>query len=104
MKSSLVILLSVLLTVAFFTFPAVAEETPSALYVKKVENLPEDFIFGMDVMRRAAASAAATVISATPLRSANVPPPAACVSWSISITPTSGRIRASRWRPGPGKA
>ena len=49
MKSSLVILLSVLLTVAFFTFPAVAEETPSALYVKKVENLPEDFIFGMDV-------------------------------------------------------
>ena len=29
-------------------FPAQAEEV-SALYVKKVENLPEDFIFGMDI-------------------------------------------------------
>ena len=44
-----------ILTLAFFLFlsllpfAAGAEEAASTLYVKKVENLPEDFIFGMDV-------------------------------------------------------
>lgn len=30
-------------------FSACADETQSSLYVKKVENLPDDFIFGMDI-------------------------------------------------------
>ena len=40
-----------LVMAAFLCLPvcAGAETSPDALYVKKVENLPEDFIFGMDV-------------------------------------------------------
>ena len=39
------LILVLLLTLPLFA----AAEEPSTLYVKKVENLPEDFIFGMDV-------------------------------------------------------
>ncbi|MBQ8556379.1 MAG: glycosyl hydrolase 53 family protein, partial [Clostridia bacterium] len=43
---SIALLLSLLM---LFALPcAAAEESESSLYVKKVENLPEDFIFGMD--------------------------------------------------------
>ena len=43
------LLLSLLLILCLFpVFPAGAE-APSGLYVKKVDGLPEDFIFGMDV-------------------------------------------------------
>ena len=40
-----------LVLLAFLCFPAYsgAEPVSGALYVKRVENLPEDFIFGMDV-------------------------------------------------------
>ena len=47
--------LMILLIAALWSVPAAAEgaenasAAPSSLYVKKVENLPEDFIFGMDV-------------------------------------------------------
>ncbi len=42
-------LFSVLLVLSFlFCLPALGEETGSPLYVRKVEGLPEDFIFGMD--------------------------------------------------------
>ena len=42
-------LFSVLLALSFlFCLPALGEETGSPLYVRKVEGLPEDFIFGMD--------------------------------------------------------
>jgi len=40
---------TLLLLLNLLPFAAHAEETASSLYVKKVENLPEDFIFGMDV-------------------------------------------------------
>ena len=43
MKKCLAIVLMLLLSISF-----AAAEGESALYVKKVENLPEDFIFGMD--------------------------------------------------------
>ena len=44
------LLILCLLALALFLLPvAGAESAPSSLYVKKVENLPEDFIFGMDV-------------------------------------------------------
>ena len=46
------LILAALLIVSLLPFlPAAAgaEETGSTLYVRKVENLPEDFIFGMDV-------------------------------------------------------
>ena len=49
MKSSMVILLALSLVLSLFSFPAAAEEAVSSLYVRKVENLPEDFIFGMDI-------------------------------------------------------
>ena len=39
-----VIALLVLSLVAVLPLPADAEETQSSLYVKKVENLPEDFL------------------------------------------------------------
>ena len=38
-----------LLLLTVFLFAGAAGEEESMLYVKKVENLPEDFIFGMDV-------------------------------------------------------
>ena len=111
---------------------AQAEGASDSLYVKKVENLPEDFIFGMDVSsvlaeeasgvkyygfdgnetdlfrlladNRGTASAEATVISGPPWRSGSVPPPAAWGFWWISTIPISGRIPASRWSRAPGKA
>ena len=43
------VVLTALLLLAVLFPAAHAEETQSTLYVKKVENLPEDFIFGMDV-------------------------------------------------------
>ena len=49
MKTMLVFALIVSLVFSLTVFSAAAEETPSSLYVKKVENLPEDFIFGRDV-------------------------------------------------------
>ncbi len=50
MRSPLVFLLIISLLLSALAFPALAEEFSSAaLYVKKVENLPEDFIFGMDI-------------------------------------------------------
>ncbi len=49
MKTTLVFLLIVSFVFSIAAFPAAAEEAPSSLYVKKVENLPEDFIFGMDI-------------------------------------------------------
>ena len=49
MKSSMVILLALSLVLSLFSFPVAAEEAASSLYVRKVENLPEDFIFGMDI-------------------------------------------------------
>ena len=49
MKTPLVFLLVLSLMVPLFVLPAAAESAPSALWVKKVENLPDDFIFGMDI-------------------------------------------------------
>ena len=49
MKTSLVFLLIMSLVCPLCAVPAAAEETASTLYVKKVDNLPDDFIFGMDV-------------------------------------------------------
>ena len=43
------ILVSLVLLTVFLFAGAAAGEEESMLYVKKVENLPEDFIFGMDV-------------------------------------------------------
>ena len=44
------LLILVLLVLALFVpFAASSEAAETTLYVKKVENLPEDFIFGMDV-------------------------------------------------------
>ena len=48
MKTSLSVLLAFSLILSLFAFPAAAE-TASSVYVQKVENLPADFIFGMDV-------------------------------------------------------
>ena len=45
----LILTLAFLLLLNLLPFAADAEEAASTLYVKKVENLPEDFIFGMDV-------------------------------------------------------
>ena len=45
----LILTLAFLLFLSLLPFAAGAEEAASTLYVKKVENLPEDFIFGMDV-------------------------------------------------------
>ena len=45
----LMILLLVLLLLLLLPLSAGAEEAESSLYVRKVENLPEDFIFGMDI-------------------------------------------------------
>ena len=45
----LVIVLLVLVLLPLLPQSAGAEETVSSLYVRKVENLPENFIFGMDV-------------------------------------------------------
>ncbi len=44
-----IILASLVLLTVFLPAGAAAEEEESMLYVKKVENLPEDFIFGMDI-------------------------------------------------------
>ena len=49
MKTTLVFALIVSLMFSIAVVSAAAEESPSSLFVKKVENLPEDFIFGMDV-------------------------------------------------------
>ena len=49
MKSSLIFLLVVSLLMSLFVLPAAAETVSSSLYVRKVENLPQDFIFGMDI-------------------------------------------------------
>ena len=49
MKSLLIFLLIMSFSVILFSFPAAAETFSSSLFVKKVENLPQDFIFGMDV-------------------------------------------------------
>ena len=49
MRSPLIFLLILSLALSAAALPARAEGEPSSLYVKKVENLPEDFIFGMDV-------------------------------------------------------
>ena len=49
MKSSLIFLLIVSLLMSLFVLPAAAETGSSSLYVRKVENLSQDFIFGMDV-------------------------------------------------------
>ena len=46
---NLILMLVLSLLMILLSFPASAEEAASSLYVKKVENLPEDFIFGMDV-------------------------------------------------------
>ena len=43
------IVLTILCLLTLLPFSACAEPAESALYVRKVENLPEDFIFGMDV-------------------------------------------------------
>ncbi len=45
----LILTLAFLLFLSLLPFTAGSEEAASTLYVKKVENLPEDFIFGMDV-------------------------------------------------------
>ena len=45
----LILTLAFLLFLSLLPFAAGAEEAASTLYVKKVKNLPEDFIFGMDV-------------------------------------------------------
>ena len=45
----LIITLAFLLFLSLLPFAAGAEEAASNLYVKKEENLPEDFIFGMDI-------------------------------------------------------
>ena len=45
----LILTLAFLLLLNLLPFAADAEVAASTLYVKKVENLPEDFIFGMDV-------------------------------------------------------
>ena len=45
----LMIALIVISLLALFPLYAGAEEPESSLYVRKVENLPEDFIFGMDI-------------------------------------------------------
>ena len=45
----LMILLLVLSLLLLLPLSAGAEEAESSLYVRKVENLPEDFIFGMDI-------------------------------------------------------
>jgi arabinogalactan endo-1,4-beta-galactosidase len=45
----LFLMLAILLLLNLLPLAAEAEEAASTLYIKKVENLPEDFIFGMDV-------------------------------------------------------
>ena len=45
----LILTLAFLLFLSLLPFTAGSEEAASTLYVKKVKNLPEDFIFGMDV-------------------------------------------------------
>ena len=45
----LVIVLMILSLLPVLPLSACAETAQSSLYVKKVENLPEDFIFGMDI-------------------------------------------------------
>ena len=49
MKSLPVFVLAVTLVLAFCMVSTAAEEASSSLFVKKVENIPEDFILGMDV-------------------------------------------------------
>ena len=49
MKALMVLLLAAAIVLSVSSVPAAAKEPRSSLYVKKVENLPEDFIFGMDV-------------------------------------------------------
>ena len=49
MKTSLVFLFIMSLVFSFCAVPVGAEETASTLYVKKVDSLPDDFIFGMDI-------------------------------------------------------
>ena len=49
MKALMVLLLAAAIVLSVSSVPAAAEKPRSSLYVKKVENLPEDFIFGMDV-------------------------------------------------------
>ena len=48
MKQWMTLLLAMTLLVSLLP-SGMAEEAVSTLYVNKVENLPEDFIFGMDV-------------------------------------------------------
>ena len=49
MKTLMLLLLAAAIVLSVSAVPAAAEEPRSSLYVKNVENLPEDFIFGMDV-------------------------------------------------------
>ena len=48
MNGRLLITALLILSLIPLVFPAAAE-ADRTLYVRKVENLPEDFIFGMDV-------------------------------------------------------
>ena len=49
MTRNILPILILLLAAALLLLPGACAEEASSLYVKKVENLPEDFIFGMDV-------------------------------------------------------
>ncbi len=50
MNGRMITVMLLMLALALCCFAAIAEEGgSSSLYVRKVENLPEDFIFGMDV-------------------------------------------------------
>ena len=49
MRPPLVFLLILSLVFCLAAFPAAGEPAADSLHVRKVENLPEDFIFGMDV-------------------------------------------------------
>ena len=49
MRPAPVFLLILSLIFCLIAFPAAGETASSSLHVRKVENLPEDFIFGMDV-------------------------------------------------------
>ena len=49
MNGRILLMLALALMLALPCLPAGAETASESLYVKKVENLPEDFIFGMDV-------------------------------------------------------
>ena len=84
--------------------PAVSSES---LYVKKVEDLPADFILGMDVSSVLAEERSGVVyrgFDGGEQRSAAARRNTACAFSSISTIPTSGPTRASSSRPRPGRA